>query len=519
MKDRMTLPEFLAQGVTNWPDEVWCTTSDEAATRRQVYADALRCAGRLREHGVVPGDRVVLVLPNGLDFVRTWFGVVLAGAIGVAVNPRAATAELTAVVEDTGAQVVVAAPDISVPAGVRHVTAARLPSGEPAEPSPCTPDQPAMYIQSSGSTGRPKFIIVTHGMYTMAAEGFPFWLGLSVQDVLLTTLPLSHLNAQAYSTLGSWGCGARLVLPPRFSATTFWHTARDTGATVVNMIGAMLELLMAKDPTDAEHEHRVRLCYSAPAPDATRHASIERRFGFRLVVGYAQSESPYGLICPVDEPHTFGSMGRPRQHPRLGTVNAARVVDPTTEQDVPDGDVGELLLRNPATTPGYYNMPDESAALLRDGWLHTGDLVRRDGTGNYFFAGRLKEMIRRRGENLSPADVETVLDAHPAVSSSAVIGVPSPLSEEDVKAFVLLEPGRTVSPAELHEWCLDRLPPYKRPRFLEFVDAWPLTATKKIAKTRLPTGHTPEEIDLDGAAPRSAEPTTDDHSHSRTTRT
>ncbi|GAA3526102.1 ATP-dependent acyl-CoA ligase [Amycolatopsis ultiminotia] len=494
-----TLPEYLAAGAARWPDRPWCTAPDGQATRAEMYADALACAAGLRAAGVSPGDRVVIVLPNGLGFLRAWLGTTLAGAVAVAVNPKAAEAELPAVVEATEPSIVVTGPDVEIPGGVEVATVDSLRTAAGRTAAESTPDSHAGYIQSSGSTGKPKFIIQTHGMYTMAGEGFPYWLGLTEDDVLLTALPLTHLNAQSYSTLGSWGCGARLVLLPRFSAGTFWQTARESGATVVNMIGAMLEILMAPDPAPAERAHRLRLCYSAPAPDAERHVAIEDRFGFRLVIGYAQSESPYGLISPVDEATVHGSMGKPRQHPRLGRINEARVVDPACGDPVGDGEVGELQLRNPAITPGYAGLPEETAALRVDGWLRTGDLVRRSTDGHFTFAGRLKEMIRRRGENLSPAEVEAVLDAHPAVSSSAVVGVPSELSEEDVKAFVRPVDGQTVTAGELGEWCARRLPPYKRPRYLEFVRIWPLTATSKIAKNRLSLQRNDSEVDLSAA--------------------
>lgn len=495
MPEIRTLPEFLEDGARQWPDTVWCRTPDAAVTRAQMFEQARRCAGGLQARGVHPGDHVVLVLPNGIPFLQAWFGTVLAGAVSIAMNPRAAASELAAVVEQLRPRCVVAGPDVEIPAGVPHVFPDALLDGEPAAPYPATPEQPAGYIQSSGSTGRPKFVIQTHGMSTMAAEGFPYWLGLSGDDTLLTTLPLSHLNAQLYSTLGSYGCGAGLALPARFSARTFWQDCKQYGATEFNAIGAVAEILLAQEPSPAERDHAVRLCYMGPAPAPDRHREIEERFGLRLVIGYALSESPYGLISPLDEPAVLGSMGRPRQHPRLGHINEARVVD-AGGRDLPAGQTGELLLRNPATTPGYYGDPAGTAATLRDGWLHTGDLVSVDDDGHHWFAGRLKEIIRHRGENLSPAEVENVLDAHPAVSSSAVVGVPSPLSEEDVKAFVLLKPHQHAEPAELRAWCADRLPPYKRPRYLEFVTAWPLTETQKIAKTRLPRERTSGEADL-----------------------
>lgn len=493
MTDILTLAEFLEDGATRWPDRPWCSAPDGEATRAEILADARACAAGLRAAGVGRGDRVVIVLPNGLDFVRAWLGTALAGAIAVALNPRAAESELPALLAAVEPRAIVAEPSAAQTDGV---AVADLLTAAPCEAVLLSPDTHAGYIKSSGSTGQPKLIIQTHGMYTMAGEGFPYWLGLTEADVLLTTLPLAHLNAQAYSTLGSWGCGAKLVLPPRFSASSFWRTARDSGATVVNMIGAMLEILMTQQPSPIERKHAIRLCYSAPAPSAERHAEIEQRFGFRLVVGYAQSESPYGLINPVDEPHVYGSIGRPRQHPRLGAVNEARVVDPANGAEVGDGVVGELQLRNPAITPGYAGMPAETAALRDGEWLRTGDLVRREADGRFTFAGRIKEFIRRRGENLSPAEVEAVLDAHPAVSSSAVVGVPSALSEEDVKAFVRTVEGHSVTADDLADWCARRLPPYKQPRYVEFLDHWPLTETNKIAKLRLPKERNHTEIDL-----------------------
>jgi crotonobetaine/carnitine-CoA ligase len=187
-------------------------------------------------------------------------------------------------------------------------------------------------------------------------------------------------------------------------------------------------------------------------------------------------------------------MGKPRQHPRLGTVTAARVVD-AEGAELADDAVGELEIRNPTATPGYLGRPEESAALLRDGWLRTGDLAWRDAEGFYYFGGRSKELIRHKGENLSPSEVERVLEDHPAVAVAAVIGVPSDLSEEDVKGFVVLEAGSTASPAALFEWCSERLPPYKRPRYLEIVTDLPTTENHKVAKTRLPRERTAGETD------------------------
>jgi crotonobetaine/carnitine-CoA ligase len=486
MSDRQTVPEFLIRSAGQWPDLPWVRTPDGAASRATVLDRARHLAGGLREAGVKPGDRVVLAAPNSVDFLVGWFGAMFARAPVLAVNPRAAAAELAAVSAALEPRLVITTDDI-----------AALEQAAPIDPLPADPEEHVAYLQTSGSTGTPKFIIRTHLMYTLAAEAFPWWLGLVDRDVMLTTLPLAHGNAQLYSVLGSLGLGAGLALLPSFSATTFWDDVAAYRATQFNAVGAMLEILMQRPPAEAERAHRVRLCYTAPAPTRQRHLAVEERFGLHLVLGYSQSEAGgFGLIMPLQGEPRFGSMGRPRQHPRLGTVTAARIVD-AEARELGEDTVGELEIRNPTATPGYLGRPAESAALLRDGWLRTGDLAWRDADGFYYFGGRVKELIRHKGENLSPAEVERVLEEHPAVAVAAVIGVPSDLSEEDVKGFVVLEAGSTATAADLFAWSAERLPPYKCPRYLEIVTDLPLTENQKVAKTQLPRERTAAETDRD----------------------
>jgi crotonobetaine/carnitine-CoA ligase len=484
MSDHQTVPDFLIRSAGLWPDQEWVRTPDGSASRAAVLDRARHLAGGLREAGVKPGDRVVLAAPNSVDFLVGWFGAMFARAPVLAVNPRAAAAELAAVTAALEPRLVITPDDIS-----------QLEQAAPADPLPADPEEHVAYLQTSGSTGTPKFIIRTHLMYTLAAEAFPWWLGLVDRDVMLTTLPLAHGNAQLYSVLGSLGLGAGLALLPGFSATTFWDDVAAYQATQFNAVGAMLEILMQRPASDAERAHRVRLCYTAPAPTRQRHLAVEERFGLHLVLGYSQSEAGgFGLIMPLQGAPRFGSMGRPRQHPRLGTVTAARVAGPDGGE-LGEDTVGELEIRNPTATPGYLGRPEESAALLRDGWLRTGDLAWRDADGFYYFGGRVKELIRHKGENLSPAEVERVLEEHPAVAVAAVIGVPSDLSEEDVKGFVVLESGSMATAADLFAWSAGRLPPYKCPRYLEIVTDLPLTENQKVAKTQLPRERTAAETD------------------------
>jgi crotonobetaine/carnitine-CoA ligase len=308
----------------------------------------------------------------------------------------------------------------------------------------------------------------------------------------MTSLPLFHINAPAYSVMGSLACGAGLILLPRFSASTFLRSARRHGATEFNAIGAMLEILMRQPARAGDADTPLRLCYTGPAPARERQEEMERRFGLRIVVGYAMSESPYGLIWPHGS-RPYETLGRLRQHPRLGVVNEGRVVGDDGE-DLPAGETGELLLRNPVITPGYWGMPELTAeAITGDGWLHTGDLVTVDQAGTYTFVARKKEVLRRRGENLSPAEVEEALASHPSVLECAVVGVPSELSEEDVKAFVVPAPGAQLDFPQLRAHVAGLLAAYKVPRYWQALDDLPRTPTSRVAKHRLPAGHPPGE--------------------------
>jgi carnitine-CoA ligase len=255
----------------------------------------------------------------------------------------------------------------------------------------------------------------------------------------------------------------------------------------------MLEILMRQPPRPDDADTPLRLCYTGPAPERGRQLEIEQRFGLKIVVGYGLSESPYGLIWPRGS-RPYGTLGAVRQHPVLGTVNEARVTGPGGRVMGP-GETGELQLRNPAVTPGYWGMPEETAALFTDGWLRTGDLVSVGGDGIYTFVARQKEVLRRRGENLSPLEVEQVLEAHPAVLECAVVGVPSELSEDEVKAFLVPAEGVSLDFAELRAFAAARLAAYKVPRYWQAIPELPRTPTARVAKHRLPAGHQPGEYD------------------------
>ncbi|MGH2697835.1 MAG: AMP-binding protein [Actinomycetota bacterium] len=508
-----TIPRLFESAVESAPGKEWLFYEDATWTFEQAHERVAAAAHALEQLGAGRSKRVLATARNSSDYLFTWLATVHLGASLVAVNPESRAEELAGligqvqphvVVSDDGLRESIESAIDAQAAGAQFVLAEELATAPGAEVAAgARPDDVAVMIPTSGTTGRSKLVMQTQRAYAMAGEGFPFWLGLDESDRLMTSLPLFHVNAPAYSVLGSVAARAGLILLPRFSGSGFIDSARRYGATEFNAIGAMIEILMRQPERDDDADNPLRLCYTGPSPARDRHLAIERRFELEIVCGYALSESPYGLIWRKGT-RPYETLGSARQHPSMGEINQARVIE--EEREVGVGEVGELELKNPAVMVGYYGMPDETNKVLSDGWLRTGDLVRVNDDGTFTFVGRRKELIRRRGENLAPLEVETALEAHAYVDEAAVIGVPSELSEEEVKAFVVLTNGASVSPAELRAFAAERLAPFKVPRYVEVVDDLPHTPTGRIAKHELPSERNDRESDFEPARANGEKP-------------
>jgi crotonobetaine/carnitine-CoA ligase len=487
MSDLTNIAELIDVSARRSPGNAWVVAPSGTLSCAEM-AELVETAARgFAELGVAAGDRVLTEMPNVPGSIALWLGMARLGAALVPFNPGSTEGEFARLAQRAQPALVVSSrPDLPgtwvvVPANEVHTRGAS--STSPAARQANAAD-PVVLIPTSGTTSAPKLVMQSHRSFLLAAEAFPWWLGLTSEDRILTALPLFHLNAMVYSTLSAIYAGAPLILLERFSASTFWADAKRFGATEFNAIGAMVEILMRQPPSPHERDHKVRLCYSAPAPSESRHREIEERFGLDLIIGYGMSETPFGTIWPVSGSKPYATMGHLRQHPRLGTVNFARIVNEHGDE-VASGQPGELLLQNPALMTGYFGQPEETARTLDGGWLHTGDVVRIDGEGNFIHVGRAKEMIRRRGENLAPAEIEAVLADHPQVSGAAVIGVPADLGEEDVLAFFTTDDSSRPTPETLREWCSSRLARQKVPsRFIQ-LDSLPMTPTGRIAKHEL----------------------------------
>ncbi len=502
------LAEFLRAVVRRDPDKVFVEMHGRKLTYGEFEERVNATASLFREIGVGHGDRVCLFMPNCLEYLYCWFGLSSVGAIGVPINTAYKRDETAYILNDAGASALVAdsglvdiaeqaadlAPSIEHrllvgegegPTGWTRFSDAlgSAPSLENA--SQVSPDDISMLVYTSGTTGNPKGVMVTHKMYVAAGQGFAHWTQASPDDRFFTCLPYFHANVQYYSTMGALASGATLVVVDRFSASRFWDQVRAADATVVNFIGMMMPVLAKNAESPTDKENRVRLFYGSPAFSPEFLAEFQERFGTDIIVGFGMTETCYGTIEKIGDERRSGSSGQARQHPGPGFANQVRISDAETGEALGVNTVGEITVNNPAVTPGYWNNEEQTRQTLRNGWLYTGDLGWLDEDGFLYFVDRKKDIIRRRGENISSQEVEDVIKRHAQVLDCAVIAVPSELGEDEVKAYVALTPGSDLKPEEVVYWCAEHLAYFKVPRYLEMRSELPRTPSLRVRKDLL----------------------------------
>lgn len=467
-----------------------------AAFRARVEAAARALCAR----GVASGDRVSVMAPNGADYMVLVFALARLGAILVPVNPEFGKAEAGYIFQHAGVKVIIAAAAVLDTARAAAQALSPPPSmvsmeGEfarwveqaPQSALPPPPDAQAtcLMLYTSGTTGFPKGVMHSQKNFAMAGEAFVARMWLQPTDRLMCVLPMFHINALFYSIAGTLAAGASLVLVPKFSASRFWNIAAETGATQVNIIAAVGNILARRPRSEFNPRHKLRILYGAPISQELER-TFREEFNVPVVIeGYGMTEIPGACNNPVDGERRPLSMGLPARHPDPAIEFAAlRVVDDAGSDVVP-GAPGELWVRTPILMQGYYRDPEQTAASLHEGWFKTGDLVRRDADGYYYFVARKKDIIRRRGENISGAEIDRVVADHPAVVQCAAIPVPAELGEDDILVAIVKKPGTQASAAQIAEWCRERLAPTKVPRYIAFVPSLPQTATHRVAKYKL----------------------------------
>lgn len=509
------MPHLLRARARESPERELLRFEGASATYGEIEERSNRLANALTRRGIEPGDRVAIMLPNGLGFPTAWLAVAKTGGIVVPVNVACGARDSTHVLHDSGARLAIAEPErlpllrrvrpdcpaLEAIAGWRESDGtcaggreegAEIPDfdlrAEAADASPARsleglePDAPVTIQYTSGTTGLPKGCVLTHEYWLTLARSMCEHVGLGPGDTVLTAQPFCYMDP-TWNLVACLLAGAPLVVLPRFSASTFWRSVAENGVTFFYCLGTM-PVYLYKQPEDPEVErgHRVRLvlCSGIPAP---LHAAFEERWGCPWREAYGTTELGGVLLVPVDDAESVGSgaIGSPAPGYEV------RIVGPGGEE-VGDGETGEMIVRGPSLMQGYWNDPEATAAWNPDGWARTGDLAFRDARGYYHLVGRLKEMIRRGGENVAAAEVEGVLCEHPSVRAAACVPVPDEERGEEVKAFVQLQPGESsasLPPPALLEFVRGRLAPFKVPRFVEYVEEFPLTPSAKISKPRL----------------------------------
>jgi crotonobetaine/carnitine-CoA ligase len=485
------------------------------------FAAAADAAARwLIAKGITEGDRVGVMGTNSDGHVLLLFALARIGAIMVPVNPEFGVQEARYVLHHAEVSGVLASGDAidvareagkglaSEPwfvllGGERNDLPVLRESIEDAPevrlPEEISADATCLIVYTSGTTGFPKGAMHSQRSFVTGGEAFVQRVFLQDDDRVMIVLPLFHINALFYSVAGTLAAGVSMAIVPRFSASTFWQTAVETGATEVNIIEAIGTILKNRPRSEFRPEHGIRKVYGVRENMAD---TFRNEFGIpHLIGGYGMTEIP-GVTCnPFEGPQKPGSMGPIGRHPDPARPWAeCRVVD-DEGRDVGVGEAGELVVKTPILMQGYFRDPEQTRAAFRDGWFLTGDLVRRDEDGYFYFISRKKDIIRRRGENIAGAELDRVVGAHPAVHEAAAIAVPSELGEDEILVAVVPKAGQVVNAEEIAQWCRERLAPMKVPRFVAIVADLPHTPTHKIAKALMRSDRTLVARAVDLAAP------------------
>lgn len=498
-----TVPALLERQVSWHSNRTLFSCQGTSWTFLEALGQAAGYAGTLISAGVKQGDRVAVICSNRPEFMSVFLGCAWMGAVSVPINTASRGFQLQHILSNSKSELLVieeqflnalegldfesldikvvwvvdAAPEKSSRALPVQVVCFPQ-AGEAVAAATILPSDPLTILYTSGTTGLSKGVICPHGQF--------FWWGvytgrqLSVKegDILHTPLPLFHTNA-LNSFFQALIHGSTQVVEAKFSVSQFWSVMAASGATITYLLGAMVPMLLSKPESEQERNHTIRV---ALAPGVPQHASEEfhRRTGIILLEGYGTTESN-AVIGSTTENRKAGWVGC------LVDGFDAMIVD-DEDNPLPDGQAGELVLR--AREPhsmaqGYYGMPDKTVEVWRNLWLHTGDRMVRDSDGFYRFVDRMKDAIRRRGENISSYEVEQVLIAHPAVAIAAVFPVASELAEDEVMAAIVLREGHTPSQEEIIRFCEGKMSYFAIPRFIDFLSDLPRTENGKVQKFKL----------------------------------
>jgi carnitine-CoA ligase len=506
---RWTLIEVLAEQAQRRPDEIWIQSTDgPTLTFGDAWRDAERVAGHLATLGIQPGDRVIVMLPNGIDLVQAWLGIGRLGAIAVLLNTELRGRFLEHQIDNCGAALAIVDPTLlptviaalpEAPSLTRVLLTGAFTGGTPgleclpfqawraARPSagaPPRPQDPFCIMYTSGTSGPAKGVVMPHAHCTLFGVGTVKAFQLRPEDRYYIVLPLFHVNGLLMQLGGTLLAGIRAIVRPRFSATAWLDDVRGFGATVTNMLGTLSAFVIAQPPLETDRDHAIRALLNAPNP-AEHEAVFRERFGIRDVIsGFGMTE----VNIPV-----WGRLGEARPG-AAGWVHDEHfeilVADPETDEARAPGELGEILVR-PRIPFGfmteYFGMPQKTVEAWRNLWFHTGDAGTLGDDGLLTFVDRIKDCIRRRGENISATEVESAVATLRGIAEVAACAVPSGRvgGEDEILLSVVPIPGTELSLEAIAAHADAVLPRFARVRFLEFVAELPKTATGKVQRAQI----------------------------------
>lgn len=473
------------------PDRSFIVFGDRTTGYGEMAGLVTAYADRLRQAGISEGQTVALICGNRPAFLVAWFALSELGAITVPLNTSLVGDGLRYTLEQSEAVALLIEPELLESKQNDLAELARMPrtllldgevemgvgGGERRRLAKIGPGTANSILYTSGTTGLPKGAVIPHGAYEAAGTDMARSLELTADDRILVFLPLFHANPQMYAVMSALETAATLILLPRFSASEFFAEARRHRATGFTYVGTVLSILDKRNP-GAHRDHGLRWCVGGGAPKAVWSA-VEERFGVAVRELYGMTETGGWVTMNTREATRLGSVGRPREAVEIAIADESGA-------RLGAGEKGEILarsLRPHVFFDGYWRKPDITAATVRDGWLHTGDRGWMDGDGYLYFDGRVKELIRRGGEMISPVEIELQLMKHPKVRDCAVFAVPDEILGEEIKAMVVSSQGLEAS--EVRSFLTGRLPDHMLPRYVSFIEAVPKTETQKVKRHEL----------------------------------
>lgn len=466
-------------------DRVAVACGEVARTFAEVHERARRLGNALAASGLRPGDRVAVLLPNRAEYVEIDVGLAMAGLVRVSLNTRATTGHHREVLEDSGARALIHDGDGGLARSPAIQTAVRMgdeyearladASPEPPEADPA-PDDLYCLFYTSGTTGRPKGVMLTHAAYHAVAVNLLLEFGpVRPGERIVLTQPLSH--GGGFFLLPWLMSGATCVVMERFDPAECLELTERHAATTLKVVPTMLLQILAAGGDPPPLPALRQIIYGASPMPARQLGDLIARFGNVFAQLYGQAEAPMSISVLTPDDHAAGlltSAGRPWRSVEV------RVVDDQGR----DAEVGEVVVRGPQLMRGYWGQPELTAGVLRDGWVHTRDMARQDERGYLYLLGRTDEMINSGGFNVAPRAVEEVLNRHPAILESAVMGLPHDTLGEQVAAFVSLRPGSDVSPQDLIDDTREELG-YQKPRTIRILERLPRNAYGKVSAGEL----------------------------------